>query len=49
MEDVIDLGLPSGTKWFKYNFGVDYKKLDKMPKDSIPEDWFGDYYAWGEI
>ena len=49
MEDVIDLGLPSGTKWFKYNFGVDYKKLDKMPKDSIPEDWYGDYYAWGEL
>jgi hypothetical protein len=49
MEDVVDLGLPSGTKWFKYNFGVDYKKLDKTPINSIPEDWYGDYYAWGEL
>jgi len=49
IEDVIDLGLPSGTCWFKYNFGVNYKKLDKTPEDSIPEDWFGDYYAWGEL
>ena len=49
MKDVIDLGLPSGTCWFKYNFGVDYKKLDKMPEKSIPEDWYGNYYAWGEL
>ena len=49
MKDIIDLGLPSGTCWFKYNFGVDYKKLDSNPKDSIPEDWYGNYYAWGEL
>ena len=49
MKDVIDLGLPSGTCWFKYNFGVDYKKLDKTPEDSVPEDWYGNYYAWGEL
>lgn len=49
MKDVIDLGLPSGTRWFKYNLGVDYKKLDSKPKKSIPEDWYGNYYAWGEL
>ena len=49
MKDIIDLGLPSGTQWFKYNFGVNYKKLDKTPEDSIPEDWYGNYYAWGEL
>ena len=48
MAEMVDLGLPSGTKWFKYNLGVDYKKLDKNPEDSIPEDWYGNYYAWGE-
>ena len=51
MEDVIDLGLPSGTCWFKYNFGVDYKKLDSNPNPEhlFPEDWYGKYYAWGEL
>ncbi len=49
MKDVIDLGLPSGTRWFKYNFGVDYKKLDSKPEKSIAEDWYGKYYAWGEL
>jgi len=39
----VDLGLPSGTLWAKYNLGVDPNKLSK------PEDWYGDYYAWGEI
>lgn len=48
MEEVVDLGLPSGTKWFKYNLGVDYKKLNENPNDSIPKDWYGNYYAWGE-
>ena len=49
MKDVIDLGLPSGTCWFKYNFGCDIKLLDNNPNASIPEDWFGNYYAWGEL
>ena len=49
MKDVIDLGLPSGTCWFKYNFGCDIKLLDNNPNASVPEDWFGDYYAWGEL
>lgn len=39
----VDLNLPSGTLWAKYNLGVDPKKL------SIKELWYGDYYAWGEI
>lgn len=33
---IIDLGLPSGTKWACCNIGA-----------SAPEEW-GDYYAWGE-
>jgi len=38
----VDLALPSGTLWYKYNLGVNYNKLD------TPEDWYGNYYAWGE-
>jgi hypothetical protein len=48
MDDVVDLGLPSGTKWFKYNLGVDYKKLNENPENSVADDWTGDFYAWGE-
>ena len=43
MNEVVDLGLPSGTLWCKYNLGVDSNQLSK------PEDWYGDYYAWGEL
>lgn len=39
---LVDLELPSGTKWCRYNLGVDYNQLE------IPKDWYGDYYAWGE-
>jgi len=39
----VDFNLPSGTLWYKYNIGVDPKKLD------IPEDWVGNHYAWGEL
>lgn len=39
----VDLGLPSGIKWAKYNIGVNPNKLTKA------EDWVGKYYAWGEI
>ena len=42
-DEVVDLGLPSGTLWCKYNLGVDSNQLSK------PEDWYGDYYAWGEL
>ena len=49
MKNIIDLGLPSGTCWFKYNFGCNYEKLNKESKKSIPEDWYGKYYAWGEL
>ena len=41
--EVVDLGLPSGTLWCKYNLDVDPTKLSKA------EDWYGDYYAWGEL
>ena len=43
MKDVVDLGLPSGTLWCKYNLGVDQNQLSKA------ENWYGNYYAWGEL
>ena len=42
-DEVVDLGLPSGTLWCKYNLDVDPTKLFKA------EDWYGGYYAWGEL
>ena len=42
-DEVVDLGLPSGTLWCRYNLGVNPNQL------LIPEDWYGDYYAWGEL
>ena len=42
-DEVVDLDLPSRTLWCKYNLGVDPTKL------LSPEDWYGDYYAWGEL
>ncbi len=42
-DEVVDLGLPSGTLWCKCNFGVNPNRLFKA------EDWYGDYYAWGEL
>ena len=41
--EVVDLGLPSGTLWCKYNLDVDSTQLNKA------EDWNGDYYAFGEL
>ena len=43
MNDIVDLGLPSGTLWCKYNLGVNPNQLTKV------KDWYGDYYAWGEL
>ena len=43
MEEVVDLDLPSGTLWCKYNLGVNPNQL------ITPEDWYGGYYAWGEL
>ena len=43
MNEVVDLGLPSGTLWCKYNLDVDHTKL------LTPESWYGNYYAWGEL
>ena len=42
MNEVVDLGLPSGTLWCKYNLGA---KCEPNNNKS----WFGDYYAWGEL
>ena len=38
----VDMGLPSGVEWCKYNLGVNPSKLNKK------DDWIGNYYAWGE-
>lgn len=38
-ENFIDLGLPSGTLWAKYNVGA--------TPDIYPESWYGGYYRWG--
>lgn len=45
----VDLGLPSGTIWAKYNLGCNWDKLYKEPENSVKEDWYGAYYAWGEL
>ena len=42
INNFVDLGLPSGTLWCKYNLGVDPNKLDNY------QYWYGDYYQWGE-
>ena len=41
--EVVDLGLPSGTLWSKYNLDINPNKLSKA------KDWYGKYYAWGEV
>ena len=41
--EVVDLDLPSGTLWCKYNLDVNPNQVSK------PEDWYGNYYAWGEL
>ena len=43
MNEVVDLRLPSGTLWCKYNLDVNPNQL------SNAEDWYGKYYAWGEL
>ena len=40
---VVDLGLPSGNLWCKYNLGVDPKHLKKA------DNWYGQYFQWGNI
>ena len=42
MNEVVDLGLPSGTLWCKYNLGATCE-----PNNN--KSWFGNYYAWGEL
>ena len=43
MKEVVDLGLPSGTLWCKYNLGVNPNQL------TIASDWYGKYLMWGEL
>ena len=45
----VDLGLPSGTLWCKYNLGCDFDLLNEHPENANAHDWYGDYYAWGAL
>jgi len=38
--EMIDMGLPSGLLWSKYNLGA-------VPDENY-ESWYGNYYSWGE-
>ena len=48
----VDLGLPSGTRWCKFNMGCD-KRFDydryKHEYCDGRSEWFGNLYAWGEL
>ena len=39
-EDFVDLDLPSGTLWCKYNVGATC--------ESNAKSWYGDYFMWGD-
>lgn len=45
MDDMVDLHLPSGKLWARYNVGVNSKTVSLA--DNV-ESWCGNYYAWGE-
>ena len=49
MNNTVDLGLPSGTLWCKYNVGCDYELLEYNSEKTKPKDWYGNYYTWGEL
>ena len=44
----VDLGLPSGTLWCKYNLGCNFDKLNVSPENTKPINWYGGHYACGE-
>lgn len=47
--EFVDLGLPSGTLWSKYNLGVEHDELDKQQGVyELKHNWYGGYYSWGE-
>ena len=45
IKELVDLGIPSGTLWFNYNYGVNHEKIYEYTK---PEDFYGLYLSWGE-
>ena len=48
MDQFVDLGLPSGNLWCKYNLNAPVSKMkDISHADRI--DYIGGFYAWGEI
>ena len=48
MEQFIDLGLPSGNLWCKYNLGASVSKMKDI-SHAERVDYIGGFYAWGEI
>ena len=44
----VDLDLPSGLLWCKYNLGCDYDLMLYNYTNTKASDWYGGYYAWGE-
>ena len=48
----VDLGLPSGTLWCKFNMGCDPRfNYDRYKHEYCDGkgDWYGFHYAWGEL
>lgn len=43
----VDLGLPSGIRWCKYNIGCDYYLLNNKKKYKGNK-LYGEFFAWGE-
>ena len=48
-EYIVDLGLPSGTLWCKYNLGCDWDMLNKEQLKSNVNQWAGQTWSWGEL
>ena len=47
MEQFVDLGLPSGNLWCKYNLGASVSKMKDI-SHAERNDYIGGFYAWGE-
>ena len=48
IKQFVDLGLPSGNLWCKYNLGAPVSKMkNRLHTERV--DYIGGFYAWGEI
>ena len=48
IKQFVDLGLPSGNLWCKYNLGAPVSKMKNI-LHTERVDYIGGFYAWGEI